>query len=69
MTTIQTARRLAKSNGMTFEEALSEQERRQRDIDIGGCARAFGVPSYEKDSLMTFEKAEWLKEEGRLNNV
>ena len=69
MTTIQTARRLAKGNGVTFAEVLSEQERIQRDINVGGFARAFGIVSFEKDSLMTFEKAEWLKEEGRLNNV
>jgi len=54
MTTIQTAKRKSKGNGMTFAEALNEQERIQRDIDIGGCARAFRVTS--------FEKYEWEKE-------
>ena len=48
MTTIQTAKWKSKGNGMTFAEALSEQERIQRDIDIGGCALAFGVVSFEK---------------------
>ena len=50
MTTIQTARRKSRGNGITFAEALSEQERIQRDIDRGGFACAFGVKgiSYEK---------------------
>uniref|UniRef100_A0A6M3IF97 Uncharacterized protein n=1 Tax=viral metagenome TaxID=1070528 RepID=A0A6M3IF97_9ZZZZ len=48
MTTIQTAKRKSKGNGMTFSEALSEQERIQWDINVGGFARAFGVVSFEK---------------------
>jgi len=60
MTTIQTARRLAKGNGITFEEALSEQERIQRDINVGGFARAFGV------KVTSYEKYEYLKNNGRL---
>ena len=60
MTIIQTARRLAKGNGVTFEEALSEQERIQRDINIGGFSRAFGVKG------ISYEKYEWEKENNRL---
>jgi len=60
MTTIQTAKRKSKGNGMTFAEALSEQERIQRDIDIGGCARAFGVKG------ISYEKYEWLNNNNML---
>ena len=58
MTTIQTAKRKSKGNGITYEEALSEQERIQRDIDRGGIAYAFGV--------VNFEKYEWEKENNML---
>ena len=60
MTTIQTARRKSKGNGITFSEALSEQERIQRDINVGGFARAFGVKG------ISYEKYEYLKNNGRL---
>ena len=60
MTTIQTAKRLAKGNGITFEEALSEQERIQRDINVGGFSRAFGVKE------CSYERYEWEKENNRL---
>jgi len=69
MTANQLARKLAKGNGKTVDELEVIIRQRNRDIEIGGFARAFGIVSFEKDSLMTFEKAEWLKEEGRLNNV
>ena len=60
MTTIQTARRKSRGNGITYEEALSEQERIQRDINIGGFARAFGVKQ------VSHEKYEWEKENNKL---
>uniref|UniRef100_A0A6M3KBV4 Uncharacterized protein n=1 Tax=viral metagenome TaxID=1070528 RepID=A0A6M3KBV4_9ZZZZ len=60
MTTIQTAKRKSKGNGMTFSEALSEQERIQWDINVGGFARAFGVKG------ISYEKYEWEKNNERL---
>lgn len=61
MTTYQLAKCLAKGNGKTVEEAYRILERRQKDIGKRGYAYAF-----KRDSVMTYEKAEWLKNNGRL---
>ena len=47
-----TARLLARGNGHTIEEEEEILRQRNRDIEIGGFARAFGVPSFEKHEYL-----------------
>ena len=61
MITRQLARKLAKGNGRTIDEELSILEQRQRDINLHGYGYAF-----KRDSVMTYEKSEWLKNNNRL---
>ena len=52
-----TTRQLAnKHNGHTVKEEEQILQRRRRDINLHGYGYAF-----EKDSIMTFEKAEYIK--------
>ena len=43
------------------EEEQARRERRSKDIDLYGYAGAF-----RRDSVMTYEKYEWIKNNGRL---
>lgn len=43
------------------QEEQATHERRNKDIDLYGYAGAF-----RRDSVMTYEKAEWMKNNGRL---
>jgi len=54
------ARLLSRGNGHTPEEVEEMLQRRNKDIEQGGFARAFGVLSYEK--------YEWLKKNRRLED-
>ena len=56
-----TARLLARGNGHTPEEQDDILQRRQRDINLHGYGYAF-----KRDSVMTFEKYENQKKNGRL---
>ena len=60
-----TARLLARGNGHSVEEEEEILQRRQRDINsrpgIDGYLYAF-----ERDSVMTFEKYKYQKNNGRL---
>ena len=56
-----TARLLAKGNGITVEEEEQILQRRQRDINLYGFGYAF-----KRDSIMTYEKAEYQKNNGKL---
>jgi len=55
------ARLLAHGNGRTIEEEEEILQRRQRDINLHGYGYAF-----KRDSMMTFEKYEYQKNNGRL---
>jgi len=47
------------------QEEQSTYDKRKRDIDLYGYEKAF-----KKDSgIMSYEKAKWMKKEGRLENV
>ena len=59
MTPNQLARKLAKGNGKTVEELEAIIRQRNRDIETGGFARAFGVKE------ISYEKYEYLKNNGR----
>ena len=59
MTPNQLARKLANGNGKTVEEMEAIIRQRNRDIEIGGFARAFGV------KVTSYEKYEWEKNNGR----
>ena len=65
MSTIQTAKRKSHGNGITFEEALSEQKRIQRDINLYPGIKGY-LYAFKRDSVMTFEKYENQKNNGRL---
>ena len=56
-----TARLLARGNGHTVEEEEEILQRRQNDINLRGYSYAF-----KRDSVMTFEKSEYQKNNGRL---
>ena len=56
-----TARLLSRGNGHTVEEEEEILQRRQRDINLHGYSYAF-----KRDSVMTFEKSEYQKNNGRL---
>ncbi len=58
MTTRQLSNR---HNGHTVEEEEQILQQRQDDIERHGYSYAF-----KQDSVMTFEKAEWLKKNNRL---
>ena len=60
MTPNQLARKLAKGNGKSIEEMEAIIRQRNRDIEIGGFARAFGV------KVTSYEKYEWEKENNKL---
>ena len=60
MTANQLARKLAKGNGKTVEELEAIIRQRNKDIEIGGFARAFGVKE------VSYEKYEWEKENNKL---
>ena len=60
MTANQLARKLAKGNGKSIEEMEAIIRQRNRDIEIGGFARAFGV------KVISYEKYEWEKNNNRL---
>ena len=60
MTPNQLARKLAKGNGKSIEELEAIIRQRNKDIEIGGFARAFGV------KVTSYEKYEWEKENNRL---
>ena len=60
MTPNQLARKLAKGNGKTIEEMEAIIRQRNKDIEIGGFARAFGV------KVTSYEKYEWEKNNNRL---
>jgi len=59
MTPNQLARKLANGNGKTVEEMEAIIRQRNRDIEIGGFARAFGVKG------ISYEKYEWEKNNRR----
>ena len=61
MITRQLAKKLAKGNGNAVDEELDILQRRQRDINLHGYGYAF-----KRDSVMTYEKAEWMKKNNRL---
>ena len=56
-----TARLLSRGNGHTVEEEESILQRRQNDINLHGYSYAF-----KRDSVMSFEKYEYQKNNGRL---
>ena len=56
-----TARLLARGNSRTIEEEEQILKRRQRDINLHGYGYAF-----KRDRVMSYEKYEWLKNNGRL---
>ena len=56
-----TARLLSRGNGHTPEEEEIRQQRLQRDINLHGYGYAF-----KRDSVMTFEKYEYQKNNNRL---
>jgi len=56
-----TARLLSRGNGYTPEEEEEILQGRRRDINLYGYGYAF-----EKDSLMSYEKYEYQKNNGRL---
>ena len=60
MTPNQLARKLAKGNGKTVEELEAIIRQRNKDIEIGGFARAFGV------KVTSYEKYEWEKNNNKL---
>jgi len=60
MTPNQLARKLAKGNGKTVDELEAIIRQRNKDIEIGGFARAFGVKE------ISYEKYEWEKENNKL---
>ena len=60
MTPNQLARKLAKGNGKSIEEMEAIIRQRNRDIEIGGFYRAFGVKQ------VSYEKYEWEKENNKL---
>jgi len=60
MTPNQLARKLAKGNGKSIEEMEAIIRQRNKDIEIGGFARAFGVKE------ISYEKYEWEKENNKL---
>jgi len=60
MTANQLARKLAKGNGKTVDELEAIIRQRNKDIETGGFARAFGV------KVTSYEKYEWEKNNGRL---
>ena len=57
----QLAKSLARSTGKTVEEEESILDRRQRDINLHGYGYAFS-----HDSVMTYEKSEWLRKNNKL---
>ena len=59
-----TAKLLSRGNGHTPEEEESILQQRQRDIDLHGYGYAF-----KRDSVMTFEKYEYQKNNGRLGGI
>ena len=61
MTPNQLARKLAKGNGKTVDELEAIIRQRNKDIEIGGFARAFGVKREINE-----ERYEWEKENNML---
>jgi len=64
MSTRRTARLLSRGNGHTPEEEEQLLQRRQRDINLHGYGYAF-----RHDSVMTFEKYEYDKNNKRLGGI
>jgi len=60
-----TARLLARGNGHTVEEEEEILQRRQRDINLYPGIKGY-LYAFKRDSVMTFEKSEYQKNNGRL---